>query len=167
MRWDRLFDDLEAQADDLELQERDALVTDLRDEDWAGTSWRELLGGRVSLDVLGAGRLEGVVTLVNEQLIQLESEGVDHVVAANAVTEVLASQRRADAVTAVGARLGWGRVFRALRDTGEDVRLRLIDGTASDGVVDVVGRDFVRLRSESGRDHVVTWRTIAVVSGRT
>lgn len=167
MRWDRLFDDLEAQADDLELQERDALVTDLRDEDWAGTSWRELLGGLVALEVLGAGRLDGVVTLVNEQLVQLQGDGVDHVVAAGAVTIVLDAQQRADPATAVGARLGWGRVFRALRETGEDIRVRLVDGTTRDGVVDVVGRDFVRLRNESGRDHVVAWQALAVVSGRT
>ena len=47
MRWERLLEDLEARAGDLELEERDALVDELRDGDWGRTSWRQLLGGRV------------------------------------------------------------------------------------------------------------------------
>lgn len=166
MRWDRLFDDLEAQLADLELQERDVLVGDLSDGDWAETSWRDLLGGRVVLEVQGAGRLEGVVGLVNQQIIQLRGDGVDHVVSAEAVTVLHSAQRRADSVTEVAARLGWGYVLRTLRDAGEEVRIRLVDTTARDGMVDVVGQDFVRLRTESGRDQIIAWRAIAVVSAR-
>ena len=59
MRWERLFEDLEARAADLELDERDALVDELRDGDWAQTSWRQLLGGHVVLAVRGADRVEG------------------------------------------------------------------------------------------------------------
>lgn len=167
MRWDRLFDDLEAQAADLELQERDALIGDLSDADWADTSWRDLAGGRIVLEVSGFGRLEGVAGLVNQQIIQLRGEGVDHVISVDAVTVLHSAQRRSDATTAVTARLGWGYVLRALRDAGEEIRIRLIDGTARDGAVDVVGQDFVRLRAESGRDQIVAWRAIAVVSART
>ncbi|NRQ51526.1 hypothetical protein [Aeromicrobium stalagmiti] len=167
MRWDRLFDDLEGQAADLELAERDALVGELRDGDWAETSWRDLLGGRVAIEVRGAGRLDGVVSLVNEAIIRLEGDAADHVVATRAVTAVHEAQRRADEPSLVGARLGWGQVLRALRDAGEEIRIRLVDGSSRDGVVDVVGRDFVRLRMASGRDQVVVWTAIAVVSGRT
>ncbi|MFI5427602.1 hypothetical protein [Aeromicrobium sp. UC242_57] len=94
-------------------------------------------------------------------------DAVDHVVAVDAVTVLHSAQRRADSVTAVGARLGWGYVFRALREAGEEIRIRLLDGTARDGTVDVVGQDFVRLRSEAGRLQIVVWRSIAVVSART
>lgn len=167
MRWDRLFDDLEAQAADLELEERDALVDELRDGDWAETSWRQLLGGRVVLTVRGTDRVEGIVSLVNERLVHLRSDTMDHVVNASAVMAVDASERRADAPTAVGEALGWGHVFRALREAGEDVRVRLVDGSIRDGSVLVAGRDFVRLRAESGRDQAVPFDAIAVVSGRT
>lgn len=167
MRWERLFEDLEAQAADLELDERDALVDELRDGDWAQTSWRDLLGGRVVLAVRGAERVEGEVALVNERLVHLRGDAMDHVVSVAAVMAVHEAERRADATTAVGEALGWGHVFRALRETGEEIRVRLVDGSVRDGSVVVAGRDFVRLRAGSGRDQVVLLEAIAVVSGRT
>lgn len=163
MRWDRLFADLEGQAAEIEREERDALADELRDGDWADTSWRDLLGGTVVLDVLGAGPVEGVVALVNERIVQLDR---DRVVAARAVVGVRSAQRRADEPGRVAASLGWGQVFRALRDAGEPVAVRLVDGTTRDGMVGVVGRDFVRLVSASGRAQDVVWTGIAVVSGR-
>src|SRR5690348_4062247 len=123
MRWERLFEDLEAQAADLELDERDALADELRDGDWAQTSWRQLLGGRVVLSVRGADRVEGEVVLVNERLVHLRSDSMDHLVNADAVTGIHVAERRADATTAVGEALGWGQVFRALRDAGEEIRV--------------------------------------------
>jgi hypothetical protein len=167
MRWDRLFEDLEAQAADLELDERDALVDELRDGDWAQTSWRQLLGGHVVLAVRGADRIEGDVTLVNDRLVHLRGATLDHVVNAAAVMGVHSSERRADASTPVGEALGWGHVFRALREAGEEIRLRLVDGTVRDGAVLVAGRDFVRLKAGSEHDQVVPFDAIAVVSGRT
>lgn len=167
MRWDRLFEDLEAQAADLELDERDALVDELRDGDWAETSWRHLLGGRVVLAVRGADRIEGYVTLVNDRLVHLRGDSMDHVVNAAAVMVVHSSERRADSSTAVGDALGWGHVFRALRAAGEEIRVRLVDGTVREGAVVVAGRDFVRLRARSGHDQVLPFDGIAVVSGRT
>ena len=167
MRWERLFEDLEARAADLELDERDALVDELRDGDWAQTSWRQLLGGHVVLAVRGADRVEGNVALVNDRLVHLRGDAMDHVVNASAVMAVHSSERRADAVTAVGAALGWSHVFRALREAGEEVRVRLVDGAVRDGSVVVAGRDFVRLRAGSGRDQMVPFDAISVVSGRT
>jgi sRNA-binding regulator protein Hfq len=167
MRWERLFEELEAQSADLELDERDALVDELRDGDWAQTSWRQLLGGRVVLALRGVERVEGVVGTVNQRLVHLQGEAVDHVVNAAAILTVLSSERRADPTGAVAQALGWGQVLRALRDAGEEVRLRLVDGMSRDGVVQVVGRDFVRLRVGSGHDQLVLLDAIAVVSGRT
>lgn len=166
MRWDRLFDDLEAQAADLERDERDALVEELRDGDWAATSWRDLLGGAVVLEVQGAGRVEGEVSLVNERIVQLRGDRSDHVVATSAVMAVHDAERRADDPGRIGSALGWGHVFRALRDASEPITVRLIDGSARQGVVDVVGRDFVRLMAGAGRRQDVAWSAIAVVSGR-
>ena len=167
MRWERLFAELEAQAGDLELDDRDALVEELRDGDWAETSWRALLGGHVVLDVLGLGRVEGDVVLANEHIVHLHGERLDHVVSARAVLAVVSSQRRAERSSPVTATLGWGHVFRALRQADDAIRVSRIDGLTVDGAVSVVGRDFVRLRTESGRDQVVPFDAVAVVSGRT
>jgi hypothetical protein len=166
VRWDRLFGDLEAQVADLERDERDALVDELRDGDWSETSWRQLLGGRVSLGVRGVGRVEGEVALVNEHVVQLMGERTAHVIASAAVEVVHAAERRADDAGPVGTSLGWGHVFRALRDAGEPVTIRLVDGTVRDGVVEVVGRDFVRVVTVPGRAEDVVWTAIAMVSGR-
>jgi len=167
VRWDRLFDELEAQAYDIERDERDALVDELRDGEWSQTSWRDLLGGSAIVEVLGAGRVEGHVTLVNERLIQLRGSRVDHVIATGAVLAVQASERRADTPGRVEAALGWGHVFRALREAGEEITVLLLDGSSRDGTTDVVGRDFVRLATPSGRSQDIVWSAIAMVSGRT
>lgn len=166
MRWDRLFDDLEAQAADLERDERDALVDELRDGDWAETSWRQLLGGQVALEVQGAGRIEGEIALVNERIVQISGERDDHIVAVTAVLAVHAAERRADEAGKVGSALGWGHALRALREAGQQVTIRLVDGTARQGAIDVVGQDFVRILTESGRASDVPWAAMAVVSGR-
>lgn len=165
MRWDRLFDDLEAQATDIERDERDALVDELRDGEWAQTSWRQLLGGRVAIEVHGAGRVEGEVALVNERIVQIRGELIDHVIAVDAVLVVHGAERRADEPTRVASALGWGHVFRALRDAGEPVTIRLVDGTSRQGTVDVVGQDFVRVATESGRSQDIVQTAITVVSG--
>ena len=166
VRWDRLFDDLEAQAADLERDERDALVDELRDGDWADTSWRDLLGGQISLEVMGVGVVTGEAVLVNEQIVQVVGDRIDHVVAVRAVLAVHATQRRADEVGQVAAALGWGHVFRAIRDAGHPVVVRSVDGSSREGTIDVVGRDFVRVVVASGRSQDVVWSSIAAVSGR-
>jgi hypothetical protein len=167
VRWDRLFGELEAQAADIEQDERDELVDELRDGEWAETSWRQLAGGRVTLEVLGAGRVEGDVTLVNERLLQLTGDRGDHVIATSAVLVVVAAEHRVDEAGRVEAALGWGHVFRALRDAGEEVSVRLVDGSLREGIPEVVGRDFVRMTTASGRRQDVVWTAIAMVSGRT
>jgi hypothetical protein len=164
MRWDRLFADLEGQAADLELEERDALVSELREGEWAGTSWRDLAGGHVVLEVVGLGRVEGEARLVNETVVHLASERVEHVVASSAVLEVVTSERRASAPTTVTSRLGWGHVLRAARDDGEQARLTRTDGASIDGVVDVVGRDFVTVTSGTGRTRRVPFAAIAALT---
>ena len=167
MRWERLFHELEAQAGDLEMQERDALVDELRDGEWAETSWRSLLGGAVVIDVIGVGRVEGECVLANEQVVQLRSGRAEHVISANAVAAILSSEHRAGPSSTVSSALGWGHVFRALRAEGDTVRLQTITGSTFDGRIDVVGADFVRIREESGRGQTLTFAAVAAVSGRT
>ncbi len=164
VRWDRLFADLEGQAADVELEERDALVSELRDGAWAETSWRELVGGRVVLEVAGVGRVEGVTQLVNDRVVHLASERSEVVIAAAAVLEVVSSERRASAPSAVTSRLGWGHVFRAARDDGDRAIVTRTDGASVEGTVDLVGQDFVTLRTSAGRSRTVPFAAVAVLS---
>jgi hypothetical protein len=164
VRWDRLFADLEGQAADLEIEERDALVSELREGEWAGTSWHELLGGQVVLEVSGLGRVEGEARLVNERVVHLESERAEHVVATSAVLEVIATERRAAPPTVVTARLGWRHVLRAARDDGDRALITRTDGTTVDGTVDVVGRDFVTMASDTGRARTVPFGAVAALT---
>jgi hypothetical protein len=164
VRWDRLFADLEGQAADLELEERDALVGELRDGEWAATSWRDLLGGHVALQVAGLGRVEGEARLVNEQVVHLVSARTEHVVAVAAVLEVIAGERRAPASTAVTSRLGWGHLLRAARADGDRTVLTRTDGSSVDGTVDVVGRDFVAVATGAGRTRTVPFAVLAALT---
>ncbi|MBC7630621.1 hypothetical protein [Aeromicrobium sp.] len=171
MRWERLFTDLEAQADDVELAERDDLIDELRDGEWAATSWRAMLGGHVALDVRGAGRVDGETVLVNEHVVQLRGGHVDHVISSRAVLSIISSESRGEVPTAVTAALGWGHVLRALRDEGEAVRLCLVDGSTKEGMVTAVGTDFVRVAAQShiaetGAGHLVPFEALAMASGR-
>jgi hypothetical protein len=164
VRWDRLFADLEGQAADLEVEERDALVSELRDGEWAETSWGDLLGGHVVLQVAGLGRVEGEACLVNETVVHLTSKWAEHVVAGAAVLEVVASERRATAATSVTSRLGWGHLLRAARDDGDRTILTRTDGTVVDGRVDVVGRDFVTVTTGPGRTRTVPFSALAALT---
>lgn len=164
MRWERLFADLEGQADDLELDDRDVLVDELRDGEWAETSWRDLVGGHAVLEVVGLGRVEGDVQLVNERIVHLAGARVDHVVACSAVLTVVSAERRATPGSLVSGRLGWGHVLRAARDDADPLRVTRIDSTTVDGRVDVVGRDFVQLTTEGGQSRVVPFTAIVAVT---
>lgn len=146
MRWDRLFADLEAAADDDDLLEREALVAELRDEEWARTPWRDLLVGEVELDVAGAGQVAGRVRLVNERLVRVSTPQREHVVALAAVRGVTASGDRAPEPSVVAARLGWSQVLRRLRDDGEPCRVVTTSGAVHDAHVEQVLADAVLLR---------------------
>ena len=116
------------------------------------------------LEVTGLGRVEGEARLANDRVVHLVSGRAEHVVARAAVLEVIASERRASAPTAVTSRLGWGHVLRAARDDGDRTLLTRTDGMSVDGTVDVVGRDFVTMRSGAGRTRTVPFAAIAALT---
>jgi len=162
MRWDRLFADLEAAADDDALLEREAMVAELRDETWSRTPWRELLGGQVEVEVSGAGRLSGTVGLVNERLLRLDAGGLEHVVALGAVLGVR-TEGRAPTLTSVDARLGWSQVLRQIRADGDEVLVVRVDGSSVRAQVEQVVDGGVLVRS-AGRTLLVPLQALAVVT---
>lgn len=162
MRWERLFADLEAGLDDESDRDRDALAEELTAEAWAETSWRELLGGDVVLDVAGAGRVEGHAELVGRELLHLTGPSGDVLVRTDAVTAVRDPGQR----SAVGSALdlGWRPALRAL--AAEPVRIQCRSGVAWDGVVDAVGDDFLRVRTDSGARTLIPIAAVAVIRSR-
>lgn len=170
MRWDRLFGELEGYAEHVRLEERDALVAELRQGEWAERSWLDGLAdpsATIEIAVRDVGVLTGRVLRATSRVIHLESPAASHLIATPAVQWVRGVDRspglRRDSVQ---AQLGWGPVFREAEDERELLAVTLAGGLVLDGVVTAVGRDFVRLSPPQGRDRDVPTDTIRVVTFR-
>lgn len=167
MRWDRLFGELEGYSEHLQLSERDALVADLREGEWAELTWIDVIAGgaEAELAVQDVGTLTGRVRLANDIVVHLEASAAVHVVSAGAVqwlrSDGLPVRVDRESVT---ARLGWGPVFREAQDEGDEVRLTLSGGVVMAGAVTAVGADFVRIAPASGRDRDVPTAAIRVAT---
>lgn len=164
MRWEKLFADLEGLAEDDALAERDALVHDLRDGERAATTWLQLIGGQVWLEVDGLGRVDGVVQSGNGQVIHVLTDRAHLLVNPAAVTAVLGASQRAGQPSAVTSRLGWPYVFRMLQRDQDRVQLCRRDASAWTGTVVLVGADFVQVRDEAGKAPMIPYAAIAAVS---
>lgn len=168
MRWDRLFGELEGYAEHLRLEERDALVTELREGEWAERSWIDTLAGgdvEAELAVRDVGVLAGRVGLANDHVIHLETATAVHVVATSAVQWTRAEGRASGLDrSSVAAKLGWGPVFREAQDERDVVRLTLVGGAVIEGTVSAVARDFVRVMPASGRHRDVPTAALCVAT---
>ncbi|MFD1860872.1 hypothetical protein EHW97_14170 [Aeromicrobium camelliae] len=162
MRWDRLFDDLEASVEDVVRVERDALADDLRDELLAERSWAEGLAGDIVVSVRGAGDITGTVSAVTDHFVHLAGIHEDVLVARSAVMAVSGGEGEPAAHT----RVGWGGAFRAARDDGDPVRLVRVDGQVAEGEVRAVAADAVMLRTVTGHVVTIPWSAIALVRRR-
>lgn len=164
MRWERLFAELEGQATDDALSERDALIEDLRQGEWATTGWWQLCGGRAGVEVVGLGRIDGVIVSANQHVLQVRTAREDVLVNAAHVLGVLAPARRAQTPTAVDARLGLRHALRACQRDADRVRIHRVDASMRAGVVEQVGQDFVSLREDSGTVTIVPLAMVAAFS---
>jgi len=169
MRWERLFAELEGTAEHAYAEERDALVADLREGEWAARSWLDGLQAAddVDVDVHDLGVLSGSVRFANSVLIHLVGAAAEYLIATDAVRWARGGTRSLgippDSVT---ARLGWGHVFRELQFEADSVRLTLAGALVLEGRIAVVGQDFVRLTPVSGRDRDVPLHALRAVTVR-
>jgi hypothetical protein len=155
MRWDlrlgELFDDLEQQADGLALAQRDAEVAELVRAEYAQVDLEARLhaslGGRLLLDVEGAGVLDGTLTRVGAGWCLLGAHGREWLVRLAATRSLRGLAERAVAVRArpVTSRLGLGSALRRVAEDRDEVVLHRTDGTTSRGRLVRVGVDFVDL----------------------
>ncbi|MBA2553386.1 MAG: hypothetical protein H0V10_06785 [Geodermatophilaceae bacterium] len=157
MRWDRLFDDLEAQAVAVESREFEAEVAERSRAEQGRLRLTDRLraarGHRVVLTVQGAGTVAGTLARVGAGWLLL---------AAPAEPELLVSLGAVGAVGGLGAAtehdvdrglveaaLDLRKALRGLAVDRSGVRVTLTDGTAFEGTLDRVGADYVELAEHS------------------
>lgn len=164
MRWERLFADLEGQAGDDALAERDALIDDLRQGEWAATRWWQLCGGQAVIEIAGLGRVDGEIVAANEHVVHVRTARENVLANTVHVLGIVSPTRRAETPTSVTARLGLRHALRMCRRDRDRVKIYRADASMRAGVVDQVGKDFVSLREDSGATAVIPLAAIAAFS---
>lgn len=158
MRWQRLFDDLEAQASALSDAERAAEVQD-RTRFEVGRlglidRLRPALGDQLRLRCLGGVSVIGVLRRAHPEWLLLdESAGREVLVAGAAISSVAGLGRSSgapDAGSVVEARLGLRYALRTLARDRSGLRIHLADGSMLDATLDRVGADFVEVAVHAG-----------------
>jgi hypothetical protein len=164
MRWERLFDDLEAQLDAAENEELAAEVADRSRREAARLRFVDRLRGNAGRPVvvtIPGGQVEGWIGRVGADWVLLETHQKADVLVPLAA--VLLVQRLGSVSAepgsegAVSARLGLGHVLRAVARDRSEVSVFLTDSSRRTGRIDRVGADFLELAAhEPGEPGRVT-----------
>lgn len=151
MRWERLFEDLEAQLDAVQDEELAAEVADRSRREVARLRLvdrlRGSVGATVTLTAQGL-RIRGAVARVGPDWVLIDDAGADVLVPLPAVLLVEGLGRRsADPATesVVTARLGMAYALRTIADDRAEVRVVLVDGSQRTGRIGRVGADQLEL----------------------
>jgi hypothetical protein len=160
MRWEQLFEDLEADLDEANRAERTGEVAD--------RTWREVgrqqltdrlraaAGGEIVVRISGAGAVRGsIASTGNGWVLVDEASGTQALVPIRHVIAVGGLGRKAEVPGSegrVGERLGLGYALRGISRDRARVVLTLVDGGALAGVIARVGADFLDLASDVGAD---------------
>lgn len=177
MRWDQLFDDLEAQLSAGERRERDSEVADRTRRERAnielGSRLAAAVGSVLHLRLLAGVRLRGELLDLGEDwlLLTLES-GCQAVVPMRSVTGVLGLPVRASAAR-TARRFALGYALRGLSRDRAAVALTDTSGQVITGTIDIVGADSLDLAEHAigdsrrpenlrGRQTVPFWAVVLV-----
>jgi len=153
MRWDELFDDLEAQFGEAETADLAAEVTDRTRRELSllrlVDRLRPVIGHPLTLRLAGAGLIEGELRAVGpDWLLLAEAGGREALVVAPALLWIggLAAQTAIPhGEGQVGARLDLAYALRGVVRDRSAVTLTLVDGSTASGTLDRVGADFVEV----------------------
>jgi len=153
MRWDELFNDLEAQFAEAETADLAAEVTDRSRREVSllrlVDRLRPVIGRPLALRLVGAGVVEGELGAIGpDWLLLAEVGGREALVAAHAVLWIggLAAQTSVPhGEGQVAARLDLAYALRGIVRDRSAVALTLIDGSTAAGTLDCVGTDFVEV----------------------
>jgi hypothetical protein len=149
MRWDQLFDDLEAQLGAQERLERDSEVADRTRRERAGVELGARLAwavGRVlRLRLLSGTQVEGTLLDLGEDWLLLElATGREAVLPMRAVMGVLGLPARASAAR-TARRFALGYALRGLSRDRVAVAVTDTSGQVLTGTIDAVGADWLDL----------------------
>jgi molybdopterin-binding protein len=153
MRWDALFDDLEAQAAVLDQAERAAEVED-RTRGEVGTLGlrdraRAAVGTELRLQLVGGAGVRGVIARVGPDWLLLdEGDGREAVVATAQIVSVRGLGRYSAVPGSAGiveSRVGLRHALRGIARDRSTVRVQLVDGSTVDATIDRIGADFVEV----------------------
>ncbi|HET8614906.1 MAG TPA: hypothetical protein VFL94_05210 [Actinomycetales bacterium] len=176
-RWERLFAELEAQAE-VELRTTDVDVPDKTRQERSEVTLTDRLrassGRTVTLVTSGAGAVRGVVRDVGPQWLLLGGDRPSSlcVVPTSAVLTAEGVARHAVPArpASVSARLSLRAVLRSVARDRSPVRLSLTDGRVLSGTVDEVGHDHLDLAvhpmdepRRAVQQHVVALAAIAML----
>lgn len=177
MRWDELFDDLEAQFDAAESDELAAEVSDRVRRELGLVRLvdrlRPAIGQQIVVRASGAGLLEGTLVSVGpDWLLVAEVAHREALVPGHAVLSIggLAAQSAApDGEGRVGARLTLGFALRGIVRDRSAVTLTYVDGSTTAGTLDRVGADFLEIAEHAPgelrrRDAVRAVRTVPLAA---
>ncbi|KGN36993.1 hypothetical protein [Knoellia subterranea] len=180
MRWDLLFDDLEAQLGAEERRERDSEVADRTRRERAtvelGARLAAAVGTAVRLRLVSGTQLRGELLDLGEDwlLVQLET-GRQAVVPFAAVVGISGLPQRASAAR-TARRFALGYALRALSRDRAPVAMTDTSGQVLTGTIDVVGADSLDLsehaigesrRPENVRErHTVPFWAVVLVEAR-
>jgi hypothetical protein len=160
VRWRRLFDDLEAQAEAASEAELAAEVAERSRREAALVHLRDRLaaahGASVTVHLPGAGQVQGLLADSGVDWLLLEERGAGEVLVPLAAVLGVVGVGAAAAVpdvSAVGRRLDLRWALRGLARSRTAVRLVLADSSVLPGTLDRVGADHVDL-AEHGRDEL-------------
>jgi hypothetical protein len=173
VRWQRLFDDLEAQAEAYAAAEFDAEVGErtryevgqLRLVD----RLRPATGHPVEVCCRGVGSVSGRLERVGSDWLLLEEQPDRHVIVASAAVTSIGGLGALSAPPGsegqVAARLDFRRALRAVARDRSAVQALLVDGSVLSGTLDRVGADFVELADHPQREprRVGTVRSVRTV----
>jgi hypothetical protein len=153
MRWDGLFSDLEAQAEQLDRLERAAEI-DERARIEVGKvrlvdRLRPALGTMLRLRCVADVSVTGALRQVGPDWLLLdEGPNRETVVVLATVVSVAGLGRLSgppQAGSVVSSRLALGHVLRGIARDRSPVRINLTDGSLAEGTIDRVGADFAEL----------------------
>jgi len=174
MRWERLFAELEAEADDLAGRDRDAEIADRTRAEVARTRWTDRVrantGRTVRLRLLGADLVEGVVLQVGADWLLVQAGAHDVLVPVHAVVGVEgvdaalgAAATPLPAAPGDAARVPtWASAWRVLARDRASVRVVRVGGSTVHGVPVRVGADFVELDAGLSRSDPTSDRRVLV-----